>query len=498
MSHRLELSPRPNLEQQKNRAKEFHRALKAGEAAAIDRLRWNHPRFAHHAAGDVDAARVRLADAQWVIAREYGFTSWPALKRHIAAVRGRAIPYRAFETDPQYYRDRARGLASSRESGEREALRIIQRHHPAFAEATESEVAAAPFTQADAELVVAREHGFETFGALAAHAEALNAGGAREPFRDAFEAIKAGDAAAFERVLAAHPGLVNAQGSNGNRLLNLAVGLRRDAVADLLLERGADPGLGNDKGWTPLHDAVGGGGEDGALARLERLLAAGAPVEAEAHGEGGTPLAVALFWGRDVLAERLAREGVFPLNLRTAAGLGRAALMESLWGPSRGLRPEAGRSRGFYRPHSGFPVWRPGDDPQEILDEALTFAARNGRIEAMDWLVRRGAQVDAEPYRGTPLAWAVRMDRIAAIDWLIDHGAEVNRPSAFGGVEAFTPLHLAAAWDGRPRAAQRLLERGADIHALHAGYDATPLSTSRYFGNPEVEAVLEAWLARPD
>jgi hypothetical protein len=74
----------PDLEQERTRAKELLKALRIGEATAILRLRANHPRFAQ-LAPDAAAAGVKLSDAQWVIAREYGFPSWPALRAHIVA-----------------------------------------------------------------------------------------------------------------------------------------------------------------------------------------------------------------------------------------------------------------------------------------------------------------------------------------------------------------------------------------------------------------------------
>src|SRR6185295_7855945 len=106
------------------------------------------------------------------------------------------------------------------------------------------------------------------------------------------------------------------------------------------------------------------------LARM--LLDAGAPVEASARGDGGTPLVVALFWGNTATAELLAELSLAPRNLRVAAGLGRVELIDELVGTA-----SAGAHRGFYRPHSGFPTWHPTDDPQEILDEALAWAARS-------------------------------------------------------------------------------------------------------------------------
>lgn len=487
------LPARPSLEQQRTRAKDLLKAVRAGDAAALRRLRWSHPRLAQTALAALPGL-AKLADAQWVVARELGFSSWPALKAHIDALAGAQPRHRPFETEPQYYADRAAGLASVRVTGERGALRIIQRFHPRFRDASEAEVAAAGFSQADAELVIAREHGFDDFAALGRRLAALRDGRAAEPFRDAFEAIKAGDLVVLGALLDAHPDLPHTQGTNGNNLLSFAIYFANDGMIEDLLGRGADPAQTNDKGSTALHlVAAGGGPQTGTVARLDRLIRAGAPVEAEAYGEGGTALAMALFWGHDALAERLAREAVTPLNLRVAAGLGRVALMQALTGPDGRLLPEAGRAREFHRPHSGFPPWRPADDAQQILDEALTYAARNGRIEAMDWLVAHGADVNAEPYNGSVLNWAVRGDRPEAVDWLLAHGAAVDRPSGFGGVGSITPLQNAAAWSGRPEVARRLLRAGADPNLKDPEFNSPPAGWARFHGNPEVAAVLAAW-----
>ena len=65
---------RINLEQQRKRAKELLKALKAGDNEALLRIsRWLPPR----------SEALRLAEAQLVIAREAGFSSWPKLKAHI-------------------------------------------------------------------------------------------------------------------------------------------------------------------------------------------------------------------------------------------------------------------------------------------------------------------------------------------------------------------------------------------------------------------------------
>jgi hypothetical protein len=171
----------PDLTQQRKRAKELLHAVRAGEAAALARMRYGHSRFAN--APDTALRAARLHDAQWVIAREYGFSNWTRLKAHIDEITGAGRrPYRTFETDLQYYRDRAGGLLSMVAAGERNALRLVREFHPRYAHADDADIKAT-VTQDDAELVLAREHGFDSWSALVARVEALKADPSVEPFR---------------------------------------------------------------------------------------------------------------------------------------------------------------------------------------------------------------------------------------------------------------------------------------------------------------------------
>ncbi len=486
-----DLPASPDPAQQRKRAKDLLKALRAGAAEAIARFRYSHPRLAHRLDAELIAA-AKLSDAQWVVAREYGFASWPKLQAHLAGEAPEIA--RPFETELQYYRDRAAGIRSNHRTGEAGSLRLVQRFHPRFATASEAEIRATALSQEDAELVVARSHGFDDWDGFAGRIEAMQAGRVEEPFRTAFEAIRGDDRAALAAVLAAHPGLVNARGTNGNRLLMLAISMNRLALAGDLLDAGADPNLANDKGWGSLHDiAYGGdrGDREARLALLDRLIAAGGLVEAEAYGDGGTPLAVALFWGHTAMAERLAAEVVAPLNLRIAAGLGRLDLVGLFFETDGTLQPEAGFHRGFYRPHSGFPEWHMTGAPQEVLDEALTWAARSGRIEAMATLLARGADIDGAPHNGAALHWALLSHRMEAVNWLIGQGADVSRRVAWGDTADVTPLHMAAGWANDPHAARLLLRHGADPTIRDRTYDSTPLGWAEHFGHPEVAAALK-------
>lgn len=69
------LPDRPSLEYLKGQGKQLHKLIKSKDAAALARV---GPYFG-------DPASVTLQQIQMVIAREYGFSSWTRLKRHIEA-----------------------------------------------------------------------------------------------------------------------------------------------------------------------------------------------------------------------------------------------------------------------------------------------------------------------------------------------------------------------------------------------------------------------------
>ncbi len=345
------------------------------------------------------------------------------------------MAWQVFRADGDYLADRAEGLLASALDGTQPAASLFERH-------------GADLTPEGARRVFALEHGGD-----------LNLKGS-DPFVLAYRAVEAGDVDALRAVLDRSPDVVAVEGTNGNDLLGMAGADER--LVTLLLERGADAAHANVHGWTPLHQAAYLGSP--RLARI--FVEAGARVDAYARGDGGTPLVVALFWGHRETAERLANSGVAPANLRVGAGLGRLDVVA-----------DPGAHRGFYRPHSGFPAWRPSDDPQEALDEALAWAARNDRVAVLEPLLARGAGIEADVYRGTALAWAAACGAVDALRALVELGAAVDGRTSFGGPdhgEGATPLHLAAG-AGEIGAIRALLELGADREArdgLHGGRPA--------------------------
>lgn len=487
-----------NLEQQKKQARELLRAIRAGRADALARLRGRHLRWSY-----VNDATVRqeaaLHDAQFVIAREQGFASWTKLKAYAEAAPG-SRHSRIFVADAEWIMERVRGLLRTRQSGVQAALEQIREWHPRFGGCSDEEIRQAPFTEADAQLVYAREHGFEAWDDLVQRVTLLAAAAnaeATEPFLAAFRALESGDAAALGRLLREHPRLARERGTNGNSLLNLAVSIaaKRDPAAGLarveaLLAAGVDVNDANDRGWTPLHQAA--YSNQGALAAA--LIQGGAELDTEAQGSGGTPLIVALFWGHREVADLLGRYSTAPGNLRAAAGLGDRDLVEKCFRGEDALTSEACAARGFYRPHSGFPDWQPSADPQEILDEALVWACKSGRVDVLPRLVRAGARLDADPYRGTPLIWAAVCNRGETAAWLIDHGAAVNRKATFGGLthgQGVTALHMASQY-GHLAMVQLLIQRGADPKIQDDLYRGDAEGAANHFGQTAVRDYLRS------
>src|SRR5262249_58091669 len=74
------IPPRPSLEFDRKQAKALLDAARAGDPAALARFHAHHPRFRAGEASD-----AALHDAQLVIAREYGFASWPRWKQFVEA-----------------------------------------------------------------------------------------------------------------------------------------------------------------------------------------------------------------------------------------------------------------------------------------------------------------------------------------------------------------------------------------------------------------------------
>jgi len=366
------------------------------------------------------------------------------------------MTWHVFRDDPDYLSERADGLLASAMDGTPSVVAEFIRW-------------SAPRTPDGARLVLARNHGFQDWESFILP----------PAFAAAYRLIEARDVDGLAALVDQFPGVVDVVGTNGNDLLGLAAATCDERLVAVLLARGAYVAHTNVHGWTALHQA--GYANLPHMARV--LLDADAPTAQYARGDGGTPLAVALFWGNVEVARVLAAVAVVPHNLRTAAGLDNVELLET-------AAAESGR--GFYRPHSGFPEWRPSDSLTEARDEAVSWAARSDAVEAITWLHKRGADVDANVYQGTPLVWAAVKGRVRAVRRLLELGAGVNVRGTFGGPRhgaGTTALHHAAE-AGHLEVIEELLAAGADPTIEDDLYGGTPAGWAAHNGHPEARDLL--------
>ena len=318
------------------------------------------------------------------------------------------------------------------------------------------------------------------------------------PLETSVKAAREGDLATLNTVLRDYPDVVRAIDADGRTLLDLVCRAatadiaipsepgtpEQHAAVDRILAAGGNPSASDAAGWTPLHTAAMAGHADLAA----RLVAAGATLDGRVYGlDGGTPLALALFYAHTHMEGVLAPP--VPYNLRTAAALGRDV---SSFFEGDALTEQALHGLDFYAPDF-FPTWERSKNRQEVIDEALCWATRNNQLGAMSALVERGADVNSNPYRGTPLLWACYRDQVAAATWLLDHDADPDLRHDFGGeghgVSAVA-MHLAAQYNCLD-CLELLLSRGADPTITDTAYGGTPTGWARYSGAHEALAILE-------
>ena len=80
------LSRKPNLEFLKKEAKALRALHRRADPACCEQIRLNDNSFKAKSDSEILAARFSINDAQRIIAREYGYTSWATLKRYIEAL----------------------------------------------------------------------------------------------------------------------------------------------------------------------------------------------------------------------------------------------------------------------------------------------------------------------------------------------------------------------------------------------------------------------------
>ena len=265
------------------------------------------------------------------------------------------------------------------------------------------------------------------------------------------------------KLLIANGANVNERTTDGDTPLHYAARYGQKNVAELLITKGADVNAKNKNGDLPTHLALRGNLESPKKEVLELLIAKGTNlscIQISAHQ--GDLAKVRSFVEQGISVDSRDSEGRTALHY--AAMQGKADVVEFLL--SRGADVNA-KDKDF-----GF--------------IPLHHAASGGHKDVVEMLLAKGADVNAkDKYGWTPLDSAVYGQKDVA-ELLIRAGANVNSKYEWGQ----TPL-MWAATEGYTPMAELLIAKGADINARENN-SRTPLHLACLEGNKDVVELLIA------
>jgi hypothetical protein len=428
----------PSLEYERKEAKSLLRQIHGGDAVALRRVHSTHP----VALRDRRPNELKLADAQHVIAREYGFVSWPRMVAYFEELeRHRNAPrYNSSDDQLERFEELAKGIVRRHQRGDPIVARELAHFVPRFYARPLAEILATPITEDEARLIVARERRRVSWEELIDRASASRARRARSmwesvntPFARARIAMRDCDVDALAAILDEHPKLLTPSVVDREwrrSLAGMALNFEREAktpdsrrVTDLLASRGVDIQRELDEkllGWP--HD-------EWRPEAVRWYLDRGANPN-WMPPNGITVLEHAIVRYQNGACVDLIAERVTPRRaLWIAAGLGDVAGVRrfivgkgKLTAEGRLNRPDP-MAMGWFL---GLPPHHEADD-LEIMWEAFQIAGWNGRWAVMDVLLDAGLPVDHAPM-GMPLVIeAVGNLRVPLAEYLVSRGADLDR-----------------------------------------------------------------------
>jgi ankyrin repeat protein len=529
----------PDLEQLKRQAKELLGRFIAGEAEAAAEV------IAHYRAAD--ASKFALHDAQLVVARSYGFESWPKLKSYVDGVTVKRLAD-AVRTDdlarvramlqarPELanltmsYGDEHRPIHYAVMRRSPEMVRLLMRH------GANARQGIHPHRDATAAWTIAKEREYEEIVAIIEEEEQRRGEAGSAPRSEAIgdEAARAAVASGdmeWLRARLAEGNLVNPIRWDGGGLLTVAVRHNQPEMLPLLLDFGFDP------------DERVSSGEGDWVAYSQ-----------------GYPLWYCAALGRREMAEMLLRRGANPnVHVDSSGSAVYSAYSHKQWEMVELLRRHGGMvsadTAAIYRQtdlaRQMLAEEARGDLPEGIVapgkpvaEELLRFGASGGdpeivrmALERIDWprddprwfrslteplyfwhhipwLYAGNRELDRGTYlpcfrlileRCDPnligsfgrtvlhevaaMREHVTEEEAAAFAWaLLDAGARMD---VCDDILKSTPLGWACRW-GRAGVAKAMLERGADPFEADAERWARPRAWAEKMGHSDVCTVLRS------
>jgi ankyrin repeat protein len=481
-----ELTPRSTLDNLKKEAKRWLRAVRANVREARERL--------ERALPDAPALPT-LRDIQHALAREHGLPGWTALKGRLAG-RATADQGHAGHVDwflenacPDHHVRGARAHLRARHT----ALRILTRYPDVAHDGLATAVVCGD--RAAVERILAERPAAASEKRLASGPDRSGVGGHADLDKDLGPKL-------WEPLLFLC----------FTRLPLAAVEENAVAIARILLDHGADPNaffMAGDSRYTPLVGAIGEGEEDrpphpqrDALARL--LLERGAePYDTQVlydiHFHGN------VLWFLELMHEHSVRRGragdwADPnWSMLDMGGYGCGAR----WHLELAIKHDDVALAEWALAHGANPNAPPASDPRFSRRTLYEEAVRHGCARIAELLQRHGATPSAVTLTGeeTFAAAAFRLDQPAAETMLAEHPEYLHSTMAlFAAAKrdrvdvvqflldlGLSPdvensrqeraLHMAA-YGNALRVADLLIERGAEIDPVESNWQNTPLGAA--------------------
>jgi ankyrin repeat protein len=383
------LPPHPDLEQLRCQAKELLETFRAGDTTAIAEVQ------AHHRGAELTA--FALHDAQLVIARAYGFDSWPRLKAFVDGVTGASRMIKPVELESADGRD-TWGTIVAASAGDVATLRRLLERNPRLARAG--------YWYAPAVHFAAREGHVEAVRLLLDAGADPESNGLND--RSLIEMARERGHEEIAQMLEGardRRGRVVAQ--SADHLIHRAAALgEADTVRALLDTDASLMNLGSHLGITPLQYAVLGGSRKA----VNLLLDCGANIHAR-HPRDLQAIDFAIWDERrpainDDIARLLISRGA-TYDLTIASALGDVAAVRQMLDDNPSRISET-------RPSGRRPLSAAVEFSQDDIARLLLERGANPRWEEPD------------APRGTSLHSASRMGNLAMVKLLLDHGADPN------------------------------------------------------------------------
>jgi ankyrin repeat protein len=448
----IPLAPRPSLDQYKTLAKDLVKAARTR-----------------------DIATLRAWALEWIerLARLEGLTT---TREYVVAGSPRHLDWtRINRTADEIIRDVRRSRLTATDAG------------PAKA------------TLSEAQLVIARLHGFESWPKFAHHVEARDKPSSPvSQFESAADAVVTGDIDALEALIAGNPRLVRARSTrdhhatllhyvaaNGHEGFRQRTPKNAVEIARILLEAGAGPdALADMYGHrcTTMEMLVSSVHPHAAgvqVSLVETLLDFGAAVDGVEND--GSPLMTAFRFHYPKAADALVRRGARVDNIISAAAVGRVDLVDTFVNERGALRPDVPLVDVKW-PHLP-------RDPTVHLGYALTWAATFAPSEVVELLLRKGVDPSGHDDDATALHFAAAYGRMDLVRLLMKYGASLEARNSYDGTVLSATLWYAtnAPVEGVDYAAviRALIDLGAridvypemqgELNAVLAGRDASPV-----------------------